>query len=296
MRSSTLTQLHQSRCSTNSTVFIPQPCHISVIRAITDYSYPPATSDPNLFRPKLTVNVHLQDGVAVDASLTQTSRDFLKKIAASLSPDHRHPAAPTSEAPLESASTIPSDGQRTPGLDVQSQSETEACSDPQHDSVANVGDSDGAYETIEVPLVFDGEFFDILQSDVNNLDALQAEEEKKMTDEIIALGKEVAQVAKPTRFSKSDLARWRYIFELYLDAEVFFATHEQDHGARSSQVALKQLQWFQSQVDERSLTKDFKLAESKLAFARFLNLNATLLKNLQFQELNKTAVTKILKS
>jgi E3 ubiquitin-protein ligase BAH len=136
----------------------------------------------------------------------------------------------------------------------------------------------------------------MLQSDVNNLDALQMEEEKTMTSEIVALGKEVEQVVKPKRFSKTDLARWRQIFELYLDAEIFFATHEQDHGERSSQVALRQLQWFQDQVAKQNLVKDFKLPESKAAFTRFINLNASLLKNMQFQELNKTAVAKILKS
>jgi len=144
----------------------------------------------------------------------------------------------------------------------------------------------GTYEIIEVPLTFDAEFFEMLQSDVNHLDALQSEEEKTMTSEIVALGKEVEQVVKPKRFSRTDLARWRQIFELYLDAEIFFATHEQDHGHRTSQKALKQLE----------LVQDFKLPESKVAFTRFINLNASLLKNMQFQELNKTAVAKILKS
>ena len=190
--------------------------------------------------------------------------------------------------------------QSQPQIDgVALQSKTQESSQPKPLSESQsqqVATSQTVYETIEVPLVFDAEFFDILQSDVNNLDDLQAQEEKKMTEEIVALGKEVAQVAKPTRFSKSDLARWRHIFELYLDAEIFFATHEQDHGARSSQVALKQLQWFQNQVETQRLSKDFKLAESRQAFTRFLNLNGTLLKNLQFQELNKLAVSKILKS
>lgn len=154
----------------------------------------------------------------------------------------------------------------------------------------------GVYEIIEVPLTFDAEFFDMLQSDVNHLEALQTEEEKTMTSEIVALGKEVEQVVKPKRFSKTDLARWRQIFELYLDAEIFFATHEQDHGQRTSQKALKQLQWFQDQVAKQHLVQDFKLPESKAAFTRFINLNASLLKNMQFQELNKTAVAKILKS
>jgi E3 ubiquitin-protein ligase BAH len=151
-------------------------------------------------------------------------------------------------------------------------------------------------ETIEVPLTFDGEFFDLLQSDVVNLDALQEQEQQKMLREVEALGKEVAVVAKPSRFSKNDLERWRDIFELYLDAEIFFATHEQDHGARSSSRALNQLQLFQGEVAKRQLNQKFKLRESQVAFDRFLQLNVSLLKNLQFQELNRLAVSKILKS
>lgn len=152
------------------------------------------------------------------------------------------------------------------------------------------------HETIEVPLTFDGEFFDLLQNDVVNLDALQDQEQNKMLNEVEELGKEVAVVAKPSRFSKNDLARWREIFELYLDAEIFFATHEQDHGARSSSRALKQLQLFQGEIEKRKLNQKFKLRESQVAFDRFLQLNASLLKNLQFQELNRLAVSKILKS
>ncbi|KAF4997049.1 hypothetical protein FDECE_12202 [Fusarium decemcellulare] len=299
-------------------------------------------SDSHL-RPKLTVQLHLQDGVPVDASLAPNSRDFLNKIATNLPkgqwPPHPESIAKSSDS--ESVTSLPKSDMRIETAAAPSAQTVDALADeaneklaialaeqasvkmtkntvtdpvpkdvtehpaeasndvkaPASAATAPTSDADeGTYEIIEVPLVFDAEFFDMLQSDVTNLDALQATEEKNMTSEIIALGKEVEQVAKPKRFSKTDLARWRQIFELYLDAEVFFATHEQDHGARSSQVALKQLQWFQDQVEKQKLAKGFKLAESQAAFTRFINLNAALLKNLQFQELNKTAVSKILKS
>lgn len=117
-----------------------------------------------------------------------------------------------------------------------------------------------------------------------------------MSTEVVELSKEVSKLSKPSRFSKSDLARWRQIFELYLDAEVFFATREQTHGSRSSESALKQLQWFQGEVQKRELASKFKFKESHDAFTRFIKLNMSLLKNLQFQELNQTAIFKILKS
>lgn len=262
-------------------------------------------------RPKLTVNVHLRNGVPIDASLSAPSKEFLNKIASSISPEH-HPVL-TTESTTENGTTTPPGFEPAPSLadPVESSdvTQSEKLKDEEQDpvqsepipkvapeSVTPEAQTDDTFETIEVPLVFDGEFFDILLSDVNNLDVLQAEEEEKMKTEIVDLGKEVALVAKPSRFSKSDLTRWRNIFELYLDAEVFFATHENDHGSRSSQVALKKLKWFQDQVESRELATQFKLPESRAAFTRFMSLNASLLKNLQFQELNKLAVTKILKS
>ncbi|KAG6001365.1 hypothetical protein E4U21_004415 [Claviceps maximensis] len=222
-----------------------------------------AATNSNFVRPKLTVYVHLQDGVAVDASLTPTSRLFFERIAAEIRFDHDF----HTNLPKSSQNLVQVDGNL------------------RHDG----------YERVEVPLVFDGKFFDLLQSDVNNLDTLQAEERQRMTADVVELGKEVSLVCRTSRFSKSDLSRWRCIFELYLDAEVFFGTHERDHGSRSSQLALKQLQWFQVEVDKRNLAKDFKLRESQVVFLRFVNLNLNLLKNLQFQELNKLAISKILK-
>ncbi|KAF4453535.1 putative RING finger protein C6B12.07c [Fusarium austroafricanum] len=289
-------------------------------------------------RPKLTVQVHIQDGVPVDASLAPNSRDFLNKIAINLQQNERSsPIEPVTKSPnldsekvarkvdtiVETAAApspraidaltdeaniklaITLGNENTAKVAEKSATDSEQ-TEPPYEDLANVSanasltsppadGTEGTYEIIEVPLVFDAEFFDMLQSDVNNLDALQTEEEKTMNSEIVALGKEVEQVVKPKRFSRTDLARWRQIFELYLDAEVFFATHEQDHGERTSQVALRQLQWFQDQVAKQNLVKDFKLPESKAAFTRFINLNASLLKNMQFQELNKTAITKILK-
>ncbi|ODA83427.1 hypothetical protein RJ55_01941 [Drechmeria coniospora] len=233
-------------------------------------------TDSNFVRPKLTVNVHISDGVIVDASLTPTSRRFFERIASDLSVDRLLPT-PFSE--------------RT----ITDMRQVEMPPPPADDATAPVPGGRVVYETIEVPLVFNSEFFDILQSEVNDLDALQVEEEKRMTTEVVQLGQEVSRVSKPTRFSKNDLARWRRIFELYLDAEVFFATHEHDHGPRTSKKALEQLQWFRAEVERRQLAHDFKLEESKMAFARFLSLNSSLLKNLQFQELNKLAVSKILK-
>jgi E3 ubiquitin-protein ligase BAH len=232
------------------------------------------TAESHQIRPRLTVILHLQNGVIVDASLTPASRRFLDKVVHDLP----HRQASNASDPSEPLSADDESDSSSPSCPATPQVE------PQDDR-----------EVIELPLVFDSEFFGILQNDVDKLDLLQTQERQNMTAVIEELGKEVSAVSQPSRFSRTDLARWRQIFELYLDAQVFFATNEQDHGIRSSQTALKQLQWFQGEVDQRQLAKGFRLRESKAAFTRFITLNASLLTNLKFQELNRLAVYKILK-
>ena len=151
-------------------------------------------------------------------------------------------------------------------------------------------------QRVEVPLIFDAEFFELLQEDVINLNMLQASEQKGMNNEIVALSTEVINLTKPSKFSKTDLYRWRELFNIYLQASIFFSTHELDHGTRDSTIALQQLEWFQSEVTKRRLVDSFKLPSSRQALDRFININMTLLRNLKFQEINQKAITKILKS
>lgn len=157
------------------------------------------------------------------------------------------------------------------------------------------GDSPSVHR-VEVPLTFDTEFFGLLQVDVTNLDNLQAGEQKAMTDEIIALSNDITNLTKPSRFSRTDLYRWRELFDIYLQAGIFFSTLEIDHGSRNSTVALERLQWFQGEVVKLGIVNSFKLRASHQALERFVSINVTLLRNLKFQEINQLAITKILKS
>ncbi|KAL7932373.1 SPX domain-containing protein [Trichoderma chlorosporum] len=242
-----------------------------------NYSLNPSSTS-KLVRPKLTVYIHLHEGNIIDASLAPTTRHFFEKITSGL-----HPESSENEG----------EGKRVDG--PRAGTSDEAASATPQTLVDAKRAAHESYDIIEVPLVSDGVFFDIIQSDLSSLDALQATEKDHLKEEVKEIGKQVSQVSRPTRFSKSDLDRWRHIFELYLDAEIFFATHEQEHGARSSQKALQQLQWFQNQIQKQQLVTSFKLPESRSAFSNFLDLNLTLLKHLQFQELNMLAIAKILK-
>lgn len=225
-------------------------------------------------RPRLFISVQLQDGVLVDAALSSESRDFLHKLSATRSSGTASPGTASPEH-------------------ADHDDEQDLSSSPDEGDNKSL---DGRTERIEVPLVFDGEFFNILKTDVTSLDALQEEEQKSMETDIVALGQEISSVTRPSKFAKSDINRWREIFELYLDAQIFFSSHERDHGSRSSAKALQQLVWFQSEMQKRDIMKKFKVPASLDAYSRFLRLNATLLQHLKFQEINKLAIRKILKS
>lgn len=227
-----------------------------------------------LFRPRLTVFVHLEDGVAVDAKLTPATREFLQKLALNNNAARGHGTLTS-----ESMYLAPS-------------SRTASCG--HEDTPGHTGD----IRQIEVPLTFDAEFFEILQTDVSNIGALQEEEQAKLEGQIVTLGEHLAKAVEPSRGrrAKADLEAWRHIFQLYLDARVFFSSQESDHGARTSKQAVEQLRWFQDQVVQRRLVQRLKLDTSRSTFDNFVNVNAALLSILKFQEINRLAVSKILKS
>ena len=149
---------------------------------------------------------------------------------------------------------------------------------------------------IEISLTFDAEFFELLQDDVSHLDAIQAAERKALTNEILELSKEITALAKPSRFNKTDMYGWRQLFDLYLQAGVFFSTSEGTMGTRSTASAAQQLEWFQNEVTSRGLVSGFKLPASHRALDRFVKINIALLRNLRYQEINQVAIGKILKS
>lgn len=220
----------------------------------------------------------------MDATLTHSSRKVIERLLA--------------KTPNDGAESTSRDSDQTESSEAEHECVAEcgeaALKQSQQDdnlSYASTADS----EVIKVPLHFDAQFFEMLQNDVNGLETIQAEEEKSLTREISELKDIVELVARPSRFSRTDVAHWREIFQIYLEAQVFFSTYETSSGVRKSSDALAKLQWFQSEMQKRQLEQHFKRPQSKEAFVRFLQLNASILKNLQFQEINRTAITKILK-
>ncbi|KAM3069927.1 hypothetical protein ACMFMG_004036 [Clarireedia jacksonii] len=224
------------------------------------------------FRPKLIL--WLEDGTAVDARLSPDTRNYLKELVA------KHRGEP----------------EILPAEIIQEVDKSDCKSDEERSSARDELELRPLVRRVEVPLNFDAEFFGLIQGDVTNLDALQVEEQKALCGEILNLSEELVALTKPSkRDKKTDISRWRELFEVYLEANIFFSAREQDRGKRNSANALRQLQWFQTEVTKSSIVRSFKLAESHAALNRFISINVTLLRNLTFQEINQTAINKILK-
>ncbi|KAI1809239.1 RING-14 protein [Poronia punctata] len=232
-----------------------------------------SVSGTTRLRPRLTVFVHLEDGMAVDAKLSPPTREFLQRLVLNTRSVGGHGLSASQSASHTSLAPAPSGS----------------------GDVVTSGSNDVRH--IEVPLTFDAEFFEILQTDVSHLGALQEEEQAKLEDRIVTLGIDLGRAVEPSRGRRAmtDLVVWRQIFALYLDARVFFSSRESDHGARTSTQAVAQLRWFQEQVMQQRLVQRLKLGASRATFDHFVAINAALLSILKFQEINRLAVSKILK-
>ncbi|KIN00964.1 hypothetical protein OIDMADRAFT_162966 [Oidiodendron maius Zn] len=208
------------------------------------------------FRPKLTL--FFEDDQAVDAALSHDTRAFLKNR-------------------------------------MQQQGRPGDLVDNANQERDNTSTDGPVLRQVEIPLTFDTEFFGLLHEDVSHLDALQAKEQQLLTREIHELSKEISALAKPSKFGKSDMYAWRQLFDLYLQAAVFFSTQETNTGSRSPTFAAQQLEWFQNEVTKRGLVGIFNLPASHRALDKFVKINIALLRNMRFLEINQIAIGKILK-
>jgi hypothetical protein len=150
---------------------------------------------------------------------------------------------------------------------------------------------------IQVPLTTDSDFFRLLEKELADLAALESAERAKLSGDIHTVGGMLSRATNPeSKTHRKDLAKWRQLFECYIDAQVFFATNERDHGTRGSNKAAKNFAMFLSNAQNAHLLSGFKTQDSAKALDMFLKFNRELLQCLKFQEINYVATTKILKS
>lgn len=243
------------------------------------------SNDITSFVPTLTFAINPEDGSPVDAWLSEETKQHLLKFAQdqrmrngldlhSHQENETHPGAEALE-------------QRVANLDLRSGG-VKGHDQSQQRDLSNV-------ETIEIPLHSDAEFFQILRRELTTLDALQGQQQRQLTQEITRLGQDISSLSTSSSSKdKSDMYTWREIFHLYAESQIFFTTSERNRGARSAVAAQEHLQTFTNTLAKhRTLRRLRKPGRS--AFDTFLAINSTLLQTLKFQEINRTALSKIMK-
>jgi E3 ubiquitin-protein ligase BAH len=224
------------------------------------------------FTPKLTIALDPRDGSPMDAWLSPQTRRHLRDLAIS-----RHTAA----------------GNGHLGI-------AESLANQRNASVSDIQKSRPGeeIEIVEVPLTADSEFFRMLRREIAKLEQLQKSQQEQLKEQIQQLGLELAAMkasSSKDKKAKANIEAWREIFRLYTESQIFFSSHEQDAGARDVEHAQKQLELFSSQLTKQrglSLKLD---GNARAALDRFLRINLNLLQFLRFQDMNRVAVTKIMK-
>lgn len=228
--------------------------------------------DARTFTPKLTIALDPRDGSPMDAWLSPHTRRHLRDLAIS-----QHAAAGNGH------------------LDVAA-----SLVNQRNASVADIQRSRPGeeIEIVEVPLTADSEFFRMLRRETAKLEQLQKSQQQQLRDQIQQLGLELAAMkdsSSKDKKAKANIEAWREIFRLYTESQIFFSSHEQDAGARDVEHAQKQLELFSSQLTKQrglSLKLD---GNARASLDRFLRINLNLLQFLRFQDMNRTALTKIMK-
>lgn len=147
--------------------------------------------------------------------------------------------------------------------------------------------------SIVIMLQSDLTFFRMLNSELANLDNIRQQEERKLISEVEQIGALVLLLTQ----NRADLYKWRELFKIYLDSEVFFRYNETSRLQleKSSDQIKHNLQEFTDRVTKTEILDTFKQKRSLVAYHQFVQTNERLLKILLFQSINTTALRKILK-
>lgn len=152
-------------------------------------------------------------------------------------------------------------------------------------------DDDHKRREIYIMLNSDSKFFKMLEEELEALDSLRKEEELKIIKEVQL----VAQAVSTMKDKTSELYKWRELFKIYLDSEVYFKYNELDYEQRDSDQIEKHLTEFLTNVNKTGILTHFKKKQSVETYNEFVQMNFHLLKMLQFQTINTEALRKILK-
>ena len=239
-------------------------------------------ADKTRFKPKILLLVDQNADLPVHASLTVDSKTFLRNVA------RQEEERAGSDLVEVIARYELADSDRI--LDFS-----------QGEKLQERGDIGyvhcGKERVVEINLSSDSTFFQLLGYELIGLSDLQKQEESKLSTEILDLEQEIRKAAEaPKASTRSDLSTWRDTFDLHTNIGVFFVKTEQATSIRNPAVAQDRLASYIKTIDKQEFQRKFKDKRSRSLLQKLLTLNVILLRNLKFQDLNATAMAKILKS
>lgn len=146
---------------------------------------------------------------------------------------------------------------------------------------------------VYIMLNSDSKFFDMLDEELHSLDELRQNEEEKIIQEVKVLAKKV----EGFRSKQSELYKWRELFRMYLDSEVYFKYNDTELRSqqRNGEQIKQNLDQFMTNLKSTGVITKFNKKNSMEAFNEFMAMNYHLLKLIQFQTINNEALRKILK-
>ncbi|KAI3403318.2 hypothetical protein KGF56_003906 [Candida oxycetoniae] len=269
---------------------------------IAEYTLTKVSPGSHLVKPILKITLDFSNENLSDDSITKTCNEVKQKIESLLG------VGDSSSGDEEKIVELIEDGGElklvssregslsppvqptSPPLPVSSMAETE-------NEVKNVIDklvlSDTSHKKREIYIVLnsDGKFFQMLEEELEALEDLTKNEESKIMDEV----KAIAGLVTNFTDKRSELYKWRELFKIYLDSEVYFRYNDQDREPRNEEDIKLHLEQFLKNVDKSGILTQFKKKNSIAAFNQFVAMNFHLLKMMEFQTINTEAIRKILK-
>ncbi|KAJ1975835.1 hypothetical protein H4R35_002965 [Dimargaris xerosporica] len=149
----------------------------------------------------------------------------------------------------------------------------------------------------EVVLHTDAAFFTLIVDQLNRMDEFQAENEAYFRRRLATLSARLGAVSSPY---KQDMYPWRRLFQWYQDAHIWrFSDRDQHYRETQAEGSVRrsrqQFEQFAERATHPEVLAQFRLPESRAVLIEFINLNMELLSVKSFRDLNRTALTKILK-
>ncbi|CAG8435015.1 7252_t:CDS:10 [Diversispora eburnea] len=162
---------------------------------------------------------------------------------------------------------------------------------PRHDDESVIR-MEEVLKNLKKTLCVEREFFDILLEEISQLNHLQQINQEQFSNELKELRTLLIDATSPF---KKDMYVWREIFDKYIFAEIFIGNTEVDRKERGWEVAQRKLNKFIEELNKSQLAKKLREPSSKIIFEEFLKLNHKLVTMKRFQQMNRTAMFKILK-